>query len=246
MINLLYWSIFICAVTLIIGHLMKKYTMFNNKRIYIAVHIVIVILCIVPIMSDFAKKDFPVSYSEEYVIDNSIIDVNELENVGEIVEGNNVEQYFVCNKNSISYISLYMYTYERNNLGNIHVELVDETDNQVVDEWDVDTIDIQGNEYLKLEVENPFAFKLYGHDCYIRISSDTVNKYSAVTIKKQSLEYDTTKLVVGGVEQEGNLIFNVVGYGQPTSKEWTRVALCLLLLSLVELSICTICGRKHD
>ena len=246
MINLLYWSIFICVITAIIGRLIKKNIISNNNRMYLLVLIGVGILCILPIMLDFVNKDFPASYSEEYVIDNSIIDVNELENVGEIIEGNSVEQYFVCNKNSISYISLYMYTYERNNLGNIHVELVDETDNQVVDEWDVDTIDIQGNEYLKLEVENPFAFNPYGHDCYIRISSDTVNKYSAVTIKKQSLEYDTTKLVVGGVEQEGNLIFNVVGYGQPTSKEWTRVALCLLLLSLVELSICTICGRKHD
>ena len=194
---------------------------------------------------DFVKRDFPVSYFEDTIINNAIVDANELENVCELITGNDVEQTFVCDKNTVAYISLYMFTYERNNLGTISIELIDNTDSQVIDTWDIDVLEIVGNSYLTLEVNDPFAYDLYGHECLIKVTSDITDPYKAVTIKKQKREYDTTELKVAGVKQEGNLIFKVVGYGRHISKEWTRIALAIMILILVELVFYYNCRRKH-
>ncbi|SFO35065.1 hypothetical protein SAMN05216351_10735 [Pseudobutyrivibrio sp. JW11] len=245
MINLFIWNIIVLAIVVGLSCFLIKRKIILHKAIVLLFAICIGIICLIPIMVDFIKQDFPVSYGEEYVINSSIIDVNELENVGEILEGNSVEQYFICNKKTIAYISLYMYTYERNNLGSINVELIDETEGQTIDKWHVDTIDIECNAYLKLDVENPFFYDLYGHECLIKITSDTVDPYSAVTVKKQNTEYDTIRLVVGGENQDGNMIFAVVGYGESTSKEWTRIALSIIVLLITEFIFFDIYRRKY-
>ncbi len=237
MINILYWTVFIVVLLMITikcrKFLNSKWGQIQKKE-YITIALIFGLMCILPILVDGMQTKTCVSYSNKVVAENSEEDYEDVKNVGEIKGDIEIEQTFYCEGSAIEYIRIYTTNYDRTNQGTIKVELWDKDENTLIDEWNVDMSEIPDYKYIQLDVANPFVVDSTAHTCAIKVSSQDASNGNAISLLKVPNHYNGGSLYISGNEKDADIMFNVMGYGLPENKEYTRVALFIMLLCFVE------------
>ena len=129
--------------------------------------------------------------------------------LGELVHGNNAEQTFLATDNHITSVSIGFAAYDRENEGNIIVELWDKEKNSIVETWEKDVSRISGYYYTtfylsKSEVHS--KDRLYSVKIYSR---DKVFGKGLSVHYRPSDDYKEGILYYNGKQVEGNMMLSV-------------------------------------
>lgn len=244
MINLIIWGLILVIILCVVLLVIKRTALGNKQNTYRVLMIIVILLAIIPLLIDFAKGSYPVAGYDEKVLNVQIDDIDSIENVGEILPDTTVEQSFYSDFSAIDSIDIYTQTYGRNNLGQLVVELIDKEKNEEIQRWEVDFRKIPNNDYLHLNMENPFQYEMHNKEYVIRITAKDSYQYNAVTTVMVDNQYDFGNLTINGEVVNKDLVFYINGYKGYYNMEKTRVWSCLFLMALLELPIYVLYRNK--
>ena len=250
MINLIIiWAIAILIA--IVSIVIRKIAQKKEKNINLTIlrricMLSIGVVCSLPIILDLIMAKRPVASYAETSINVQILDYEEIQNVGEIIDGETMEQTFYCDLQAISTIELYTQTYGRSNWGKLYIELVDYENDKVLQTWEEELIDIPNNDYLILELEDPFEMNVYGKFCSIRIHSEGAFSGNCITLIQTENQYNNGDLISRGTTTDNDMVFKVNGYKNMYSRENTRVWACLMMLVCMEFVVYGMVREKEQ
>jgi len=129
--------------------------------------------------------------------------------VGEIVEGMTVVQPFILNADTLESVSLYTATYDRMNVGELTVQIIDLSTTFVLREKVFDLTSIPNSGLLEISLENPIQ-DVNGKLLAIKLTSNG-EKGNAVTVwQKNDLSQGQT-LLINGYPTDKILCFSLIG-----------------------------------
>lgn len=214
---------------------MKKLDKTKIKLIYKIVCVAIVIVCFIPVLKDFATKDYPILYTESTILEVQIANDEEMENVGEILQDTVVEQTFLCTVNTVNSLKIYTQTYGRNNWSTATIRLIDLQTDEVLQTWTEDAIGIPDNDYLELKVDNPFSHDMLNKYYAIQVSSTDSFSGNCITTVSVPNQYAQGKLTINGKDTKRDMVFSINGYGSPRNIEMTKIFVSLIFIAVLEL-----------
>jgi len=129
--------------------------------------------------------------------------------LGEIVEGMTVVQPFILNADNLESISLYTATYDRMNVGQLTVQIIDLSAKLVLREKDFDLTSIPNSGLLKFNLENPIQ-DVNGKMLAIKLTSNG-EKGNAVTVWQKNNLSQGQALLINGYETDKILCFSLIG-----------------------------------
>lgn len=167
--------------------------------------------------------------------------------VGEITKEKTVSQSFICS-GYLSSIRLMGATYARTNHGTLHIELIDDETNELIQAWDLKAINFADNSWFTVNVDNPEAHDNKSNHRYrIDISSDDSTEGDALTLwRTQTDRYKKGTLVINGTACDGDLQMEISGFTTYTAYyEKVRIYLGLCLAIALNVMIFIIIQKRN-
>lgn len=231
MINILVWEIGIMVIVIAICLVLKKLkvNILKNVRFKILCFVVLLLLCMIPILGDCINGTYPKTYYESNIIDlSNAQDESEWKNVGEIVEGENIEQTFECEIPYVYGISLYTQTYGRKNNGDVIVKLKNRTTGEIIQEWQETINDVPDNGFWDLIVDNAVEKNFEGKEYSIIITTVGTDIDNCLTVVTCGDNYNLGDVYVDNASIGTDLLFKVSSFTLIKNMEYVRVMLGLL------------------
>lgn len=129
--------------------------------------------------------------------------------VGEIVEGMTVVQPFILNADTLESVSLYTATYDRMNVGELTVQIIDLSTKLVLREKVFDLTSIPNSGLLEISFKNPIQ-DVNGNLLAIKLTSNG-KKGNAVTVWQKNNLFQGQALLINGYETDKILCFSLIG-----------------------------------
>ena len=157
-------------------------------------------------------------------------DVNRVGNIGEIVDGMVIEQEVKIPVEIMEEFRLYISTFDRENTGEMYIQLLDEEDESVFLERTVDISELENNKFLTVFEENEMQGKF--KEAYIlKITTNGCSEGNAVTIAYEDTAEDI--LTINGEEKTGMaLSVQIDGILENHYYYWYFVAIGVITLLL--------------
>jgi ABC-2 type transport system permease protein len=141
----------------------------------------------------------------------SIINTEATTPVGELQKGNFVEQTFIANTDTIDNISLKFATYARQNTGTVRVQLLVDSNKEILMDHQLDVAQLIDNSFVILKAEKP-SNSVKGKILRLSISSETGSPGNAVTLWYNDRTSDPDQeLIINGQPAPGVLCFTTEG-----------------------------------
>lgn len=145
------------------------------------------------------------------------------EAVGELYDGISVEQSFVSDTEAISAISLIFATYNRVNMGEVEVRVIDSSIQREIFHESIDASTLKDNSIYMINFDEPIE-GLLGKELTIRVTSNTVGVQNAITVYKNA-----SGAICLGVDGKDIIPFGKYYYGFVTVLGITFLIYCLNL-----------------
>ncbi len=176
----------------------------EKKKLPLWVKVLLVYLCI----AGYCLVCFLVGGEDIYLKRVHTSEVNEIDNIGEIVDGDVVEEDFISNASQITYVDLKTGTYDRENTGSLIVSILDGNKELGSKTVDVSTL-INGTNTITFDepvhVEEDKQYTL-------QITSEGASVNNAVTVYYGTSNEECVKLVAKNITlEERQLICEING-----------------------------------
>lgn len=200
---------------------------------YKGIYFILIIVCFLPIIVDIITQKYTVGYIEKTMLETEVADLKYATNIGEILDGDIVEQSFYCNYLTIDQIQIYTQAYGRVNTGNIIIDLIDEEDETIIQEWQIDMKDVPDNDYLTLMLDEPTKLDLLNKNLKIMIKTEGAYQYNAITLLEVMNQYKDGDLYINGTKQKGDIVFSVKGFEKKECFEYVNIWIsCLAFICM--------------
>lgn len=245
MINLLIW--FICVTTLLCIYIkvQPKINVIKNIN-HLLVIVFFLLLCLMPPILDCAMALKQTGYYLSDMIKVEGQNGEERETVGELIEGDTIEQSFYCDYSCINSISLYTITYGRKNEGTLNVLLVNTDSNEEIHSWTVDLQELPSEDYLTLYINNPTDYDLYDYNYKLVIFTEGNDADNSITFLKTKDNYQYGELLVNGNTTDYDLVFSINGAKDLYNMERVRVLICLFFAAMFIFGLNRGWNRNND
>jgi ABC-2 type transport system permease protein len=143
--------------------------------------------------------------------DNSIVSEEATTPIGKLIIGTSVEQVFVLKTDTVDSISLKFATYARTNTGVVNIQLLDESDGNVLYKQEVDVSKLIDNEFLVIRPVKPLHLGV-GRMMRISAFSDAGTSGNSVTLwYNNNIKKAGQELLINGEAVNGTLCFSITG-----------------------------------
>ncbi len=247
MANLFLWFIGV-IILIIVGNCIRirlgNDRIIYSKRCRCIVVLLLFIISYLPIGIDVISGKRPYALYEDNMVDIEAPEILDT-NIGELFEGDVIEQTFYCNYPGMKQINLYTQTYGRRNEGTLKIELVDLDNDSVVQEWLIDMTTVPDNDYLELSIYDPMRLNAVEKSYKLRLTASPVNEWRSITVATVDDSYPYGEASFDGSDSGQDLIFTVVGFKDIFSKELVRLWICTLIF-IVAIIITSGLGKRHE
>lgn len=208
---------------------LKKFHEYNKTdRIFLIIFVIIPIVCLMPLLADRIRDRHFNSYTASDVLSVGI--GKSIVGVPGVMQGDVLEQSFVCNCYSVAGITVYADEYLNNGKGTVRFDLTDASRN-VLETWDVGMADIGEDGIIQLKIDHPTKrLDMAGKECFIRIYTPEVNDNKHFSMASANNCYDSGALYVNGEDSYTDLIMVINGVSSIINNDHVKVWLCLYVI----------------